>query len=227
MHTLSVSCFLSLLVSLALASQDLSQLSSKLVRRHDHDHASFSNIHIMKQQSDHPQGYLQIYNPDGSVAFLFKKETSDTVEGASSTVVMNNVSHITMKLNSVDDVCMHKSHYMEVDSNESSHSRFEIDPRGPKADRWKFSYLAPSGAEFRYMFKRNFWNKGGNIYRLREGGEDTLIANLEEQVRWEPWLYPKSKGVSTFTLRSTADAPLIELITLMGLVFTRVHKCRL
>ncbi|KNZ63320.1 hypothetical protein VP01_115g7 [Puccinia sorghi] len=206
MHTLSLFGVASLLAGCALATPTTSSSPTKLVRRHEQP--AFTNIHIMRAALDYSHGPLQIHNPEGSVAFLFDKVMRDPIRGVSSTVVMDPSSRILLSLDSYDDICRHRTHYTEPDVIGANHRKFEINPRGAKADRWKFSFVAPSGEEFSYEFHRHYLNK-------------------DEQIRWEPWLTPGTAGTSTLTLSSTADAPLVELVALMGLVLTRVYQCGL
>ncbi|KAA1066006.1 hypothetical protein PGT21_018206 [Puccinia graminis f. sp. tritici] len=214
----------SLLVVSAIATQNSTSSLSNLVRRH-HDHASFTSVYIMRDKVDYSQGSLQVHNPDGSVAFLFDKVMRDFQNGISTTVVMDRHSIPLLRLDSQGDICKHKSWYIEPDAAGSNHTRIEINPRFWKADRWYVSFVAPSGEQFRFIFKRKFWDKGGKIYRMRNGEKNELLAELADQVRWEPWLTPRSTGTNTFTLSCTADAPVLDLVALMGLVMTRVHDC--
>jgi len=226
MHTLSLFGVASLLAGYALATSTASTSSTKLVRRHE-QHAPFTNIHIMRAALDYSYGPLQIHNPDGSVAFLFDKVTRDPKRGISSTVVMDSFSHPLLSLNSHRDICGHKTHYTEPDGIGVNHHEFEINPRGALADRWTFRFVAPPGEEFSYEFHRHNLSMNGNIYRRRKDQKPLLVAKLAEQIRWEPWLTPGVAGTRTLTLSSTADAPLVELVALMGLVLTRVYECGL
>ncbi|OAV99249.1 hypothetical protein PTTG_25324 [Puccinia triticina 1-1 BBBD Race 1] len=216
----------SLLVVSAFTTQTSSPSPSELVRRH-HEHGTFTNIYIMRQGLDYSNGSLPVHNPDGSVAFLFDKVMRDYKNGISSTVVMNRNSNPLLQLKSQGDICKRKSYYIEPDVAGATHTRVEIDPRFWKADRWYFSFVAPSGEQFSYVFKRHYWDKGGEIFRERKGENDQEVAKLENQVRWEPWLTPRSTGTHTYTLSCTADSPVVGLVALMGLIMTRVHDCGL
>ncbi|KAI7953130.1 hypothetical protein MJO29_008761 [Puccinia striiformis f. sp. tritici] len=227
MQLLGVCGVVSLLVASAFTNQICSPPVPELGRRHQKHNASFTNVYIMRQGLDYSRGALQIHNPDGSVAFLFDKVIRDLKKGITSTVVMNQFSQNLLKLDARGDICRHKTYYLEPDLIGLAHHWYYMTPRGWKADRYFFSFVAPSGEEFSYVYKRHFLDKGGKVYRRNKGQKDLLVAKFEDQVRWEPWLTPRTVGTPTFTLSCTADAPVVELVALMGLVLTRVHDCGL
>ncbi|EFP89073.1 uncharacterized protein PGTG_14914 [Puccinia graminis f. sp. tritici CRL 75-36-700-3] len=204
----------SLLVVSAIATQNSTSSLSNLVRRH-HDHASFTNVYIMRDKVDYSQGSLQVHNPDGSVAFLFDKVMRDFQNGISTTVVMDRHSKPLLRLDSQGDICKHKSWYIEPDAAGSNHTRIEINPRFWKADRWYVQcrpVLHFASIVAKPLTEYYAAQPPGKIYRMRNGEKNELLAELAvelDQVRWEPWLTPRSTGTDTFTLSCTADAPVV------------------
>ncbi|WAQ92113.1 hypothetical protein PtA15_16A18 [Puccinia triticina] len=214
-------------VGIAFSSHISSNSSSRLARRdHDHGHPPFSNVYIMKDKLDYSKGGLVVYYPNGSVAYIFNKSVHDVRHGISTVELKDPHKQPLLTLNSQDDTCFSKTHYVESEGS-PSHHRFEIDPRGVKTDRWSFRYITPEGEEITYRYERNFLNKGGHIYESRKGGDELYVGVLEDQLRWESWFEPGPEGAKTFTLSCTSTAPQIEFATLMALVLTRVDACKL
>lgn len=222
-----VSLILNFLVGLTFAAQPSSSLNRLFRRDKNHEDSSLTNIYIMKDETSHFHEPLKFYTPNGSVAYQFEQIFRDVRQGISTTTVTNKDGQLMLKLASENDVCFAKSRYNEIHWAHEQHSNFTIHPRGVKADRWYFSYVTSLGEEMTYRYDRSFWNKGGKVYEYRKGNTRALVARLQGQVRWEHWLSPGSKGVPTFTLSCTPSGPQVHLVTLMGLVFTRVYECGL
>ncbi|KAA1123748.1 hypothetical protein PGTUg99_012849 [Puccinia graminis f. sp. tritici] len=227
MHISSLTVVTTLFVGIVFASHTSQSSVSRLTRRdHDNNHNPFANMYIMKDKLEYSQDGLLVYYPNGSIAYIFDKSVRDIRQGMSSVVLRNQYHQPLLTLNSQDDICFSKTHYVETNGSESHHM-FEIDPRGPKADVYNFRYITPEGEEINYRYERNYLDRGGKIYESRKGKEDAYVGLLERQYRWEAWLKPGAQGARTFTLSCTATSPQVEMATLMGLVLTRTDACKL
>ncbi|EFP80372.2 uncharacterized protein PGTG_06328 [Puccinia graminis f. sp. tritici CRL 75-36-700-3] len=217
-----------LLLGMTLANQTSPNSASRLVRRgksKSKSHPPFTNTYIMNDKLDYSQGALTIHYPNGALAFLFDKSFRDVRRGISSTVVKDSSFQPLLFLNSQDDTCFSKSHYVEPTVPGSRNRTFQIDPRGMRSDEWTFSFIAPWGEEISYRYKRNFFDKGGKLYEARKGGEEVQMCMLENQTRWESWLKPGPNGAHAFTLSCAASAAQVESVTLMAMVLARADVC--
>ncbi|KAH9452635.1 hypothetical protein Pst134EB_016589 [Puccinia striiformis f. sp. tritici] len=223
----SLSVAIGLVVGI-FASQTSPNSVSKLVRRgKSEDHAPFTNTYIMNDKLDYSQGALRINYPNGALAFLFDKSFKDVRRGISTTVVKDSSFQPVLYLNSQDDTCFSKSHYVEPPVSGSHNRVFSIDPRGLRRDSWVFRFIAVWGEEITYRYDRNYWNKGGKIYESRKGADEVYVGLLENQTLWEYWLNPGKKGAAAFTLSCTANAAQVEMVTLMAMVLARADTCGL
>ncbi|KAH9463334.1 hypothetical protein Pst134EA_015419 [Puccinia striiformis f. sp. tritici] len=102
MQFLSVSAIVSLLVVSVFAEQVVTQ--SKLERRYRKD-PPLPITYIMQDGLNYSTGPLKIWNPDGSIAYLFDKGMRDYAEGISWTFLMNPLYQTVLRLDSVDDIC--------------------------------------------------------------------------------------------------------------------------
>ncbi|KAI7952726.1 hypothetical protein MJO29_008357 [Puccinia striiformis f. sp. tritici] len=207
----SLSVAIGLVVGI-FASQTSPNSVSKLVRRgKSEDHAPFTNTYIMNDKLDYSQGALRINYPNGALAFLFDKSFKDVRRGISTTVVKDSSFQPVLYLNSQDDTCFSKSHYVEPPVSGSHNRVFSIDPRGLRRDSWVFRFIA-------------VW---GKIYESRKGADEVYVGLLENQTLWEYWLNPGKKGAAAFTLSCTANAAQVEMVTLMAMVLARADTCGL
>ncbi|KNZ54640.1 hypothetical protein VP01_2894g2 [Puccinia sorghi] len=190
-----VPTLISLLAALPLAILSASSSDPQLQRRHHDTHEPFTNVYIMRDNIDYSKGFLPIYNFDGNVAFQL-----------------------------TNDACFFKTTYRQQSGPQPEDLQVQVDPNGPLKDTWRMSYIV-GGVRHHFEYVRNFSNKDGKIYTVVGGHKRDLIAELTTEKREETWLTHGGKAVKTFTLSSTATAPHMELVALMGLVALRVYNC--
>ncbi|OAV99307.1 hypothetical protein PTTG_11740 [Puccinia triticina 1-1 BBBD Race 1] len=226
MKVFSLNVTISLVVGMVFASQNSQNSVSKLVRRsNDKDHPPFTNTYIMNDKPDYSQGVLTIHYPNGALAYQFQKTYQDVRRGTSTTQVRDSSLQPVLFLNSQDDTCFKKSHFIEPNVTGAHNRVFKIDPRGLRSDEWTFSFIASWGEEISYRYRRNYFNKGGKLFETRKGGKEVQMCLLENQTRWESWLNPGRKGAAAFTLSCAATAAQVEAVTLMAMVLARADVC--
>ncbi|KAH9452578.1 hypothetical protein Pst134EA_015420 [Puccinia striiformis f. sp. tritici] len=227
MQVIGIPSLFSLLVALTSITQTASSSVPKLARRHD-SHAPFTDVYIMRQKMDYSHGPLKIYRPDGDVIFQFSKSMQDPIQGVSKTTIMDHFSQAILLLESKQDICALQTNYNQADPGWKQRE-FTIYPRGILPDVWVFNYVDSSGQRRYFKLERDALDKEGKIYEQIKGKNGDLVARLKDEVRTDPWLTAGtgSDEVATYTLLRTDDSPQVELVTLMGLVFSRVHDCGL
>ncbi|WAQ90327.1 hypothetical protein PtA15_12A316 [Puccinia triticina] len=174
-------------------------------------------------------GYLPIYaSADGKEVFHFTKKKLVPSRGNTTSVIADESYKTLFELVSSNDLCNWGSTYTEFeDPNQKGKTpkrEYKMDPKALGNDVWRFNFLDDrSGARQYYKFKKNFTNLGGKIYKVDAGTPAKLVGLPRNQKRRDAWWHT-TQEVETFTL-SIGDAPLVELITLMALVFDKAYTC--
>ena len=143
-------------------------------------------------------------------------------------IICNDVSQ-------VDDACTthttHKELYDSAIPKEFLHRQFEVYPRGPLPDVWRFSYVDSSSVQHDFKFERNSLSKEGKIYKNIKGENTDLVAEFKsessylftqiytshlsnywlivpDQKRYDSWLNAP-QGVEVYTVSCVEDAPKV------------------
>ncbi|KAG0150456.1 hypothetical protein CROQUDRAFT_652388 [Cronartium quercuum f. sp. fusiforme G11] len=191
--------------------------AGKLVRRLSYN-SHPDSVFIMDNALVYVNNALLVYTPDATVAFGITRHIIDPVRGNSQYILTDHYGGIILVLDSYDDTCFSKTHY----NDKHGLSRFKVDPRGIKADKWYISTATMPGVKF--VFERNIFNKGGKIVNENT---DKVVATLSVEDRKEPWLLSLFHSKSGYVLRTDGTLPAYDLAALMALVQMRVDLCGL
>ncbi|KAH9451952.1 hypothetical protein Pst134EA_025891 [Puccinia striiformis f. sp. tritici] len=231
MQFLSISGFVSLLVTLPLNIVPTAASSLPKLTRRNHGHAPFTSVYIMRQEFNDAHAPLKIYAENGKVEYQFSK-TTDEFRGVTTSTLLDCSSKPVLALQSEHDVCKQRTTYHQADlpgCPASQRRQIEVYPNGPLTDVWRVNYVDADDHRHNFKFDREFASKDGNIYTQVRGKDGEMVAMLKSERRSDLWLTAGTNAddAATYTLFCTDAAPKLDLIALMGSVFTRVHDCGL
>ncbi|KAI9629157.1 hypothetical protein KEM48_011003 [Puccinia striiformis f. sp. tritici PST-130] len=174
---------------------------------------------------------LKIYAENGKVEYQFSK-TTDEFRGVTTSTLLDCSSKPVLALQSEHDVCKQRTTYHQADlpgCPASQRRQIEVYPNGPLTDVWRVNYVDADDHRHNFKFDREFASKDGNIYTQVRGKDGEMVAMLKSERRSDLWLTAGTNAddAATYTLFCTDAAPKLDLIALMGSVFTRVHDCGL
>ncbi|MBW0513999.1 hypothetical protein O181_053714 [Austropuccinia psidii MF-1] len=202
-------------LSLRVLADRLPQSSSNDLLARSEGNVQLTDVLVMKDSALPNHGWLEVYYPNGVLAYRFQKAILSSFRGISITTLLDSSNHVKQSLHSDDDLCFRRSDYT------TDTFSIKIDPRGVRSDKWFVYMNSPGGQGEEYSFERNYWNKDGEI-RDEKGN---VIAALTTQKSYDHWLNPGDDGVQTYTLHIAREAPHLPFVTLMGLVLIRVDDC--
>ncbi|POW14490.1 hypothetical protein PSTT_02965, partial [Puccinia striiformis] len=228
---LSISGLVSLLVTLPLNIVPTAASSLPKLTRRNHGHAPFTSVYIMRQEFNDAHAPLKIYAENGKVEYQFSK-TTDEFRGVTTSTLLDCSSKPVLALQSEHDVCKQRTTYHQADlpgCPASQRRQIEVYPNGPLTDVWRVNYVDADDHRHNFKFDREFASKDGNIYTQVRGKDGEMVAMLKSERRSDLWLTAGTNAddAATYTLFCTDAAPKLDLIALMGSVFTRVHDCGL
>ncbi|KAH9452222.1 hypothetical protein MJO29_008775 [Puccinia striiformis f. sp. tritici] len=185
------------------------------------------NDYIMSDHIDWTNHYLSVYFANGKDAFRWAQQVDFPRPGMTTSTLKDDTSKVLFDVVSSNDFCHTNSIYSDFADPKDPLPRreFSLQLRTHRADVWRFNFIDGSGNRQYYKFNKNSSNKGGRIYKVASGQRDRLDALLRSQTRNDPW-WNNPKGVKTFTLSVIDDAPVREMVMLMGLILIKSNDCR-